>query len=555
MVYRQDEDHEPAPFSLDGLLVNLRAVEIIKSAPALDGRMEIRYTDSHVLIILSNGEGCLSIGEQEYRMRQDVVYACHPGDTFGAHAGPGEELDMYLLVFDLVDIVGDGRECQRCDKPAEIFRGKREIALRTAVQPALLCESIYHCWNSGNGLERFHGQILFQELLYSLLKYGSAIAEDSHAALERTKAYMESHFKQNLSIEQLARLADISPKYFVELFKKRYGISAIDYLSELRIGKARQLLAMGKFRLRDIAQEVGFSDEFYFSRKFKQETGISPTAYSASRRRKIAAYGLGAMGQLLPLNMLPYAAPMHPKWAGYYYRTYRADVPVHLSAYRRNLHWESNIEKLLSARPDAVISMDTVSSEEKERLNRVAPVLYLPWETKKWREHLRLTADFLGVPHEAEKWLEAYDRKVKTARERLKRQVGEETFLIISKYKDRCCLYANRSMLDVFYGDLGLAAAHAGELGTMEEPIEEAVSIERLALYDADHILVNVCQEPETLAHWEKLQGSSQWQELKAVRGNHVYVISSDPWREYSASAHVRQIDETLRLLTGNHPK
>ncbi|MDT2302956.1 AraC family transcriptional regulator [Paenibacillus larvae] len=93
---------------------------------------------------------------------------------------------------------------------------------------------------------------------------------DSRTALDRTRSYMDNHYNENLTIEQLAHMAEVSPKYFVDLFKKTYGKSAMDYVTEVRVNSAKKLMVRSDARLRDIAHQVGYNDEFYFSRKFKK---------------------------------------------------------------------------------------------------------------------------------------------------------------------------------------------------------------------------------------------------------------------------------------------
>lgn len=542
------ESTGPWAHEAEGLMVHLLDIDLMKGG--CEWRMEQRFTESYVLIVATLGQGRLSVGSQHYRLRQDAVYVCPPGETFGAAAESEDGLGLFLLRYELYRIAGSNLDAVRCSGGAGFFPERGEIPVPSGARLAALCHTAYLHRQSRDSLERFRGQLVFQELLYSILENRRHSAEDSHSALERAKAYMDSHYQQNLSIEQLARLADISPKYFVDLFKKLYGISAVDYLTALRMNKAKQLMARSNARLKDIAHQVGYNDEFYFSRKFKKETGCPPTTYMSKRRRKIAAYGAGVTGHLLALHMIPYAAPLNPKWTAYYYRTYRSDIPVHLSAYRHNEHWKSNIETLFQVRPDSIISTDELQDGEKEMLEQAAPVYYIPRKHTDWREQLRLTAEYLDIPKEAELWLNNYDRKVKAVRERLKHKTKNETFLTLSLYKDRCQVYANRSIIEVFYGDLQLTPAHAIDQVFTGEP----VTPERLHVYDADHILVNVCQETESLLHWESLQLSPSWQSLKAVSRNQVYVISSDPWREYSASSHDRLVDGTLRLLTGNRP-
>lgn len=539
-------DHESikegnADFSLDGLLFKLRDIELIKGNG--DWRSEQQFTTSHVLLAVISGQGRLTIGMHDYRLRPDTVYVCSPKQTFGTMVERTDEMEMFLLKFDAVGQAEHGK------KP--LFPLMGEVPLHSRGQLAFLCEVINSQRYSQDELERFRSQATFQELLYYILKSSRLILKDSQTALERTKAYMEEQYNDSVTIDQLARMTDISPKYFVDLFKKTYGISAIDYLTELRMNRAKQLMAQTSVKLQDVARQVGYSDPFYFSRKFKKEVGVSPTVYMKSRRRKIAAYEASVIGQLLALKMIPYAAPIHPKWTTHYYRIHRNDIPVHLSAYRQNQHWETNIETLLHAHPDVVISTSKLAIREKEELEKVAPVFYVPWKEKNWREHLQLIAEFLDESEEAEQWLASYDRKVKIAREQLKHKVQDDTFLIVRILKNNLYVYSNRSMAEVVYHDLQLAPAYLSE-----HPIyNQQITLEQLASLDADHLLLTVCQETETLEYWKTLQYLVPWQELKAVRNNRVHLLSSDPWYEYSASAHDRVVAELVRMLSGNHPK
>ncbi|NEW06385.1 ABC transporter substrate-binding protein [Paenibacillus sp. SYP-B3998] len=504
--------------------------------------MEHQLIQSHALIIVKNGLGRLTVDLHDYRLRQDAVHIALPGQTIGVTLGADEELELYVIKF---DVSGDS-----ASKKGGLLKG--EVQVYPDNQMSMLCDLMLTYCRSEQPLERFRGQSTFQELLYGIMKNVRLRPEsDSRTALDRTKAYIDSHYHENLNIEQLARMAEISPKYYVDLFKKTYGKSTIDYVTEVRVNSAKQFMVQSDARLRDIAHQVGYNDEFYFSRKFKQEVGVSPTAYMKNRRRKIVAYTTPIIGQLLALKMIPYAAPLHPKWTAYYHKMYRMDIPIHLSAYRFNEDWESNIEALIRADPDMVISSrDDLHLHEKEKLEKVAPVFFVPWKEKNWREQLQLTAQFVGASQEADAWLHKYDRKVKFAREQLNRELRDDTVLIMSIFKNRCNICPTRGMRDVLYHDLQLNCPN----GFNPTAYNQLITAEELAAYDPDRILVNVCHEPESLSHWQSLQTSPLWRDLKAVRRNHAYVISSDPWREYSASASERMIDDVLRHLYGDRP-
>ncbi|WP_335338945.1 AraC family transcriptional regulator [Aneurinibacillus sp. XH2] len=525
-------DKEHTSIFLDDLWCKLRSIELVRV-----GQIEQQLIESHVLIIVKNGEGRLTIDYTDYRLRQDAVHFALPGQTIGISTEEGERGELYVIRFD-VSWDSDSREA---------FPLQRELPIYQDTQMVMLCELMYRSCRSEHSLERFRGQSAFQELLYWLLKNIRLFPEsDQRTALDRTKAYIDSHYNESLTIEFLARMADISPKYYVDLFKKTYGKSAIDYITEVRLNNAKKMMIQSDARLRDIAHQVGYNDEFYFSRKFKKEVGVSPTVYMKNRRRKIVAYTSAILGQMLALNIIPYAAPLHPKWTAYYHKMYRTDIPLHLSAYRFNQDWESNIEALNVAQPDVVIcDKDNLHPNEKKQLEKIAPVFYIPWKEKNWREQFQLTAQFLGAAREADYWLDNYEHKVKSARERLNRELGNDTMLIMSIHKKSYYLCPARGMKDVLYDDLQLNMVPRFN----DAEYKQAVTLEQLAEMDADRILLNICQEPQSLNQWQLLQTSRLWQDLKAVRRNHVYLISSDPWREYSAYACERIVDDLLKQL------
>lgn len=513
-------------------------------------RLRQQFTNSHILLIVTSGRGRLRLENVEHQLRQDAIYICPPMSTFGIDPDSVDELQMYVMRFDAFSESKQRRRRLRVLREEHEFPLMGEVSVRSAGQLVLYCDSIAELWQQGGGIDRFRSQTMFQEMWYHIVKNVDFTAQDSATALERARTYMEEHYSQNITIEQLARIAEVSPKYFVDLYKKTYGVSAMDYVTELRISRAKQLMAQSHVKLREIAHQVGYNDEFYFSRKFKKEVGVSPTFYMKSRQRKIAACRAPIIGQMLALKMMPFAAPLHPKWTAYYYQNYRNDIPVHLSAFRQNENWKANIEMLQEAKPDVIISLDKANEQETEQLARIAPTLFVPYEAQGWREQLLMIGDFLGESVEARHWLAAYDEKMARGREGLRKTLEEETFLILRVFKNELTVHCNRSMNEVFYKGLQVKPAFV----TTEDVYDQTVTLADVAALNPDRVLMLVCQEAETLETFKQLKLSAQWRDLKAVRNNRAYLIASDPWREYSALAHNRVLDQCLRLFSGDRP-
>lgn len=90
-------------------------------------------------------------------------------------------------------------------------------------------------------------------------------------------------FAEDLTIAELAALAGLSPFHFARAFRKSIGVPPRRYLTELRLAKARRLLTETDMSVGDIAAAVGYSEPSVLARLFRQELGVTPTAY---RRRR-----------------------------------------------------------------------------------------------------------------------------------------------------------------------------------------------------------------------------------------------------------------------------
>lgn len=99
--------------------------------------------------------------------------------------------------------------------------------------------------------------------------------------ITRAREFIQEHHTEKLSLQQVAKAVNTSTFYFCKLFKKVTGINFTDYLSRVRIEKAKNLLLNPNLRVSEIAFEVGFQSLTHFNRVFKKILGQSPTEYRA----------------------------------------------------------------------------------------------------------------------------------------------------------------------------------------------------------------------------------------------------------------------------------
>ncbi|HKL79751.1 MAG TPA: AraC family transcriptional regulator [Mobilitalea sp.] len=98
-----------------------------------------------------------------------------------------------------------------------------------------------------------------------------------------TKEYLEANYAEEISLENVAEQVNISPQYFSKLIKKNTGFNFIDWLSMLRVKKAKELLSNSNYTVKEVCFMVGYKDPNYFSRIFKKKIGITPSAFIKNR--------------------------------------------------------------------------------------------------------------------------------------------------------------------------------------------------------------------------------------------------------------------------------
>ncbi|WP_424766871.1 response regulator transcription factor [Paenibacillus sp. sgz302251] len=94
--------------------------------------------------------------------------------------------------------------------------------------------------------------------------------------LEEVRQFMEMHYSESVSLEQLASVFFVSKEYLSKMFKQEYGRNVTDYMLYLRMDKAREWLADESIPIKSIAEMAGYEDVSYFYRVFKKHFGVAP---------------------------------------------------------------------------------------------------------------------------------------------------------------------------------------------------------------------------------------------------------------------------------------
>lgn len=129
-------------------------------------------------------------------------------------------------------------------------------------------------------------QAYIRDLLVKTLTLRNRVSEHRYTALiqEAVRYMRENYASEEISLQSVASVVNVSASHFSTIFKQETGQNFVEFLTTLRMDKARELLTCTAMRTSDVGYEVGYKDPHYFSYIFKKEQGVSPREYRAQQR-------------------------------------------------------------------------------------------------------------------------------------------------------------------------------------------------------------------------------------------------------------------------------
>ncbi len=219
-------------------------------------------------------EKCLECDKEACReaqgRRNSIIYKCRYGLTeaisplynFGTLTGflmMGQVADQSLNKAELVEkIIPIAESCEAAKEAVKSVPEVTERLTETYVRIMTLCA-------------RF-------------LTLTNAISAKKPSLGEATKKYVSENFDKKISIKDICRELGCSKSTLLSTFKKQYGVTVGDFLTEYRLGEAKRLLEEGDLSINEISHATGFYDQSYFSKVFSQKCGIPPSEYRKSSR-------------------------------------------------------------------------------------------------------------------------------------------------------------------------------------------------------------------------------------------------------------------------------
>ena len=102
---------------------------------------------------------------------------------------------------------------------------------------------------------------------------------DEISAVEQVQRYITEHIAEELSVEKLAKMVYLSQNHLTRSFKKKYGKTIVEYISDCRLNLAEELLKNTNLTVTMVSAKVGYPNYAYFTKQFKKHSGHSPRTF------------------------------------------------------------------------------------------------------------------------------------------------------------------------------------------------------------------------------------------------------------------------------------
>lgn len=236
------------------------------------------------------GWGDFTCGGERFLAGAGDIMFMPPNMLHSAYPAGQEELEYYALVFNpaMLGSNQNDRCTVECLRP--IMSGIRRLPVYTgagAEGSEALREAAQRVFSCAMEALPQPDLLMKAELFRVLWLLASnpetaqepAPEQENGEAVRAALEYLLEHFREQVTISQLARTAHLSNSYFMGSFKRAVGLSAMEYLTQLRVNAACEALLATREPIGEIAYSVGFGNLSNFNRQFKRSMGCTPRAF------------------------------------------------------------------------------------------------------------------------------------------------------------------------------------------------------------------------------------------------------------------------------------
>ena len=239
-----------------------------------------------------------SLESAQESLKEAILEGCEKLLEFPESPGEGQDWSFVIARFNhefdkAIDLCDEHMVGEAVERLKAVLNDEKDILGRD-YNNIVVALGIHAMTKGGNENEEIKGFSRRCELCYDLNELFAVLKECLNRIIRRNlqtqkeegkrpiriaKQYMQTHYMEGISLEEIAGIAGFSPAYFSGLMKREMGIGFSEYLIQLRMEKAKELLKGSNKNIKDICKQVGYSDLKHFTALFKKYTGIKPGEY------------------------------------------------------------------------------------------------------------------------------------------------------------------------------------------------------------------------------------------------------------------------------------
>ncbi|MEG0457844.1 MAG: AraC family transcriptional regulator [Oscillospiraceae bacterium] len=230
--------------------------------------------DHFLIHYVVSGKGILSFSDKKYQIKSGDAFIVYPGQTAYYAADNSDPWVYYWVGF-------NGTETDRLLRLTDFSISSPIINFHPNDKLERDIFDIYKAsGNTPSDEARMIGKLyLFLSRLIKTSEKTKNITYSNFDYIEKAVKFIMFNYSRNIDVCDIADYVGISRSHLYRLFIKHLNIPPNEYLSKFRINEACSLLRKSDLSIGEIAFSVGFSDQLYFSRVFKKQKGIAPSAY------------------------------------------------------------------------------------------------------------------------------------------------------------------------------------------------------------------------------------------------------------------------------------
>lgn len=250
---------------------NFNIEKIISAAlikPQKNENTVIHYGDKiprYELVYKISGEVVTHFKGEVFHIRQGMAYIipkCDNADYYIERTVPGDCIDIFF------------------DTDTELAQKLRIVDFNENTKILVLFQSLYKLWITRPRGYYFKCMSVLYEILYMMILKSDKYSPNSKLKkIESGIEYIHNNLYTDINYYEPSKICGMSYTYFKKLFIEKFGIPPVQYVNNMRLERSRELLLTNKYSVGEIAKMCGFENVYYFSGKFKEKYGLSPTEY------------------------------------------------------------------------------------------------------------------------------------------------------------------------------------------------------------------------------------------------------------------------------------